>query len=138
MEYRLGMMLGRLTDGRQADHGKLVHAVVEKFVKPRPNPSNDWGRNAERMAQPVVAEVSLCGKRPGRRSVGWDFRNFATDHPEVTCPRCAKKVKQPTELTESEKQGIRNLEVKLRKVAVELWEEHPNNPKNKAKKSPQK
>jgi hypothetical protein len=94
VNYKASMLLGRLSDGFQSDHGVLVHAVVTKLVKPRPCPWNDWGRDATKMAQKVEAEVGMCGARPGRRSVGWSHRH-GTDKPgelKVNCPRCLKKI----------------------------------------------
>jgi predicted amidophosphoribosyltransferase len=63
--YQVLMMLGRLSNGFESDHGTKQHAV----------------RFGERGA--------VCGARPGKRSVGW-----STPYGErvVTCPRCAKKL----------------------------------------------
>lgn len=84
MSYRTAMMMGRLTDGAQADHGRLVHVVTIKSVKPRKTRYNDYGRDLEKMAIKTAAEVSLCGKRPGPRSVGWSPNGDGAP----TCHKC--------------------------------------------------
>lgn len=79
-------LLGRLASGLQSDMGTLVHAVIAKRCKRPPCPFNDWGRKVI-PNDDYTANISLCGKRPGRRSVGWD-----REETEVTCPRCLAKL----------------------------------------------
>lgn len=85
MNFRIGVMLGRLSDGFQSDHGKRAHAVVRRMV------TDVSRRTGEKIT--VERSVALCGARPGRRSVGWDFENYS-DYlkTEVTCPRCVEKL----------------------------------------------
>lgn len=67
------MMLGRLTDGAQADHGSRVHACLE-------------GTCAA-----YCHGKALCGAAPGRRSVGWSAPETGR---AVDCPRCVAKLKK--------------------------------------------
>ena len=83
------MLLGRLANGCQSDHGIRVHAVVIKKVRARPCPYNDWGKDQAKMTEGQMAEVGLCGARPGRRSVGW-----SPSEGEVNCPKCLKKLEK--------------------------------------------
>jgi len=74
---------GRCANGNERDHGSVVHAV-EGF-----GPQN-------------LRDVALCGRRYGRRSVGFCF---APSSP-ISCPRCAKKVAvMKTALSAQEQQG---------------------------------
>jgi hypothetical protein len=84
---RHAMLLGRLANGCESDHGSLVHAVVNKDIKhPKAGQKLPSGYICpERYA----TEVSLCGKIPGRRSVGWSTGDNAL---AVTCIRCLKKL----------------------------------------------
>jgi hypothetical protein len=77
MEYKPRMMQGRLTNGAQADHGKLVHAVDIEGKKVPHN--NQLGY---RWIYPA-----LCGRKPGAKSVGW-----STPEGVVNCPKCLKKL----------------------------------------------
>jgi len=63
--YRVRSLAGRCSNGFESDHGHLFHAV--RF--------DNW--------------KSLCGAKPGCRSVGWS--DWGKDKP-VTCPRCLKKL----------------------------------------------
>ena len=75
---RHAMMLGRLSNGFQSDHGALVHALHKTTV---PSP---------RIPEiTITIEKSICGRRPGRRSVGWSTND--NDLP-VTCPNCLKRM----------------------------------------------
>lgn len=65
--YVAARMLGRCSNGNEADGGTLLHAI----------------------RQDRMTSAALCGAAPGRRSVGWG------DHPDVvkpvaavTCARC--------------------------------------------------
>jgi hypothetical protein len=94
MDYKIGALLGRLSNGFQSDHGIRYHAVVWKRIKRPPCPFNDWGRK-EIPDDDFTAQVALCGAKPGRRSVGWDFQNGSSNvGKEVTCPRCLKKLQK--------------------------------------------
>ena len=88
--YWPAMMQGRLSSELQADHGSVVHAVHESKAKRHPCPANDWGRKSG-PDDYVLAHVSLCGKRPGRKSVGW---STSDKEAPVTCPRCLKKIEK--------------------------------------------
>ena len=79
-----GRMLGRLANGNEADTGTLIHALTEKQVPLRPCPLNEFGKIP---GMTTTTTVSVCGKRPGRKSVGWD----RTESP-VTCAKCLTKV----------------------------------------------
>lgn len=83
-----GQMLGRLANGFQSDQGKLIHAVTERITKRKPCPYNDWGKSQEFEKIFVDKEVSLCGKKPGKRSVGWDFNI----EKEINCEKCLKRI----------------------------------------------
>ena len=93
MNYAVGQMVGRLANDLQADHGTVYHAVIRKEVP--------FARVTRRRVAPemegkmVERNVSLCGKMPGPRSVGWDFENFSAHlGTKVTCPRCLKKIQK--------------------------------------------
>lgn len=58
-------LTGRCVNGPERDKGSLVHAV-------------DGG----------MYGTALCGKRPGARSNGFS----SEPEPDVTCPRCLKKL----------------------------------------------
>jgi hypothetical protein len=60
-------MMGRLSDGRARDHGKIVHATIGTA-------SYCHGK-------------AICGAKPGPRSAGWSDAESA-----VTCPKCLKKM----------------------------------------------
>lgn len=80
------MLLGRLANGQEADHGRVVHAVTMRQMQRPACPFNEWGRR--RANDTVAREVALCGAQPGRRSVGWSDGDEGT----VTCPRCAARL----------------------------------------------
>jgi hypothetical protein len=63
--YQALVMVGRLRNGAERDHGTRNHAV--KFG----------------------SSTALCGAKPGRRSVGW---NTPWGGRDITCPRCLKKL----------------------------------------------
>ena len=95
MNFKIGTLLGRLSNGAQADHGKRSHAVVRKMVKPNPCPYNDFGKDLDKMKEKVERSVAMCGAKPSKKSVGWDFENYSTNLPtEVTCPRCLKRLEK--------------------------------------------
>jgi hypothetical protein len=83
--------MGRLSSGLQSDHGTVCHAVVRRQVRRPPCPYNDWGRRRDPDDDTVEREVSLCGKSPGKRSVGWKL-----DEPgaAVTCDVCLRKLER--------------------------------------------
>lgn len=70
IKYEARMMMGRLTDGCQSDHGRLVHAL-------------ESGKTAA-----YCRGKALCGAEPGRRSCGWS----AIEERPIDCPRCLKKM----------------------------------------------
>lgn len=90
LPYRPAMMLGRLSNGAESDHGTLVHAVRTRKCKRPPCPFNDYGRKAI-PNDDYTAEVSLCGRRPGRRSVGWSWNDKDM---AVSCPKCLSKLEK--------------------------------------------
>jgi hypothetical protein len=63
-------LAGRCANGFERDRGTVYHAVPEEAS------NSGWG-------------TALCGKEPGRRSVGWAHREGT----EVSCPRCLKKLR---------------------------------------------
>jgi hypothetical protein len=69
--YEVLVMLGRLSNGFESDHGTRYHAV--KFG----------------------SHKAVCGAQPGRRSVGWTFDPRGHGK-EITCPRCIAKLKRTT------------------------------------------
>lgn len=71
MNYEARMMLGRLTDGFQRDHGTRVHACI---------PGNTAA---------YCRGKAVCGYEPGKRSAGW---SDIEDRP-IDCPKCLKKIK---------------------------------------------
>jgi len=87
--YKIGVMLGRLTNGFQSDHGTVYHAVIRKMVK-HPNAGKVLD-NGYVIPEKYETDVSLCGRKPGRKSVGWKF-----DDPErvVSCEKCLKKIQK--------------------------------------------
>jgi hypothetical protein len=94
MDYKIGKLLGRLASGLESDKGVLAHAVVRKRVKHRPCPANEWGRKV--LGDGLMeASVGVCGARPGKRSVGWDFE-VDSNHLEskVTCPKCLSRLEK--------------------------------------------
>jgi len=84
---KVGTLLGRLSNGAEADRGTRAHAVAYKTIQRPPCSFNEWGRNRDPANDTVEAEVALCGAKPGRRSVGWNFDGDKS----VTCPRCAER-----------------------------------------------
>lgn len=62
-------LAGRCANGYERDGGSVVHAVT-----------NDGLQRA------------LCGREPGRRSVGWSDRPME----QVTCARCLNKLTKRT------------------------------------------
>lgn len=88
MNFKVGVLLGRLSSGMQGDHGNLYHAVVRKKAKRPPCPYNDFGRKIIENDD-FEADVSLCGKNPGPRSIGWEFSDIGA---EVTCEKCLSKL----------------------------------------------
>ena len=90
IQYRAGMLQGRLSNGAQSDHGTQVHAVVRKLVKsPMAGKVLD---NGYVCPEKTERDVGLCGARPGRRSVGWSFSYNGEPEPTITCPRCLAKL----------------------------------------------
>lgn len=79
-------LLGRLANGNEADSGTLIHRVVRKKAKRPPCPYNDFGRKIIENDD-YETDVSICGKKPGRRSVGWDETTQ-----NVTCPTCIQRL----------------------------------------------
>ena len=75
--YNPHYLLGRLRSGRDRS-GTVYHAVEGQ---------NDYGFGK-----------ALCGKQPGKRSVGWMSAGYALprdyDGPPIAinCPRCMKKL----------------------------------------------
>jgi hypothetical protein len=63
--YQAMVLLGRLANGFEMDHGIRIHAVK------------------------LDSRRALCGAEPGRRSVGWN-----REVKPVTCPRCMKKLEK--------------------------------------------
>lgn len=64
-------LMGRLSNGFEADQGKRIHAV--------PDNVGHYGLGK-----------ALCGAKPGRRSGGWDVDHHAGR--AVTCPRCVARM----------------------------------------------
>lgn len=58
--FKLGKLLGRLSNGLEKDRGRLVHLVD--------------------------GNVALCKVKPGRRSAGWSFEYNGSDE---FCEKCA-------------------------------------------------
>lgn len=91
MQYRKGMLQGRLLSGAQSDHGSRVHAVVDATVE------------SPRMPGVMITRSrGLCGRLPGRRSVGWAWEPDRA----VDCPTCLIRLRRAERL-ESEKSGGR-------------------------------
>lgn len=88
---KTGSMLGRLGDASQRDGGTLVHIIVEKLVPRPPCSYSDWGRSTNEAKKTMLADVALCGKRPGRRSVGWEYDTGAP-----TCSTCLRLAERQT------------------------------------------
>jgi uncharacterized protein (UPF0212 family) len=65
-------MLGRLM---QPDCGTRIHAVVIRNVRGRPF---------------ISGEISLCGSRPSKNSIGWSDFELG----DVNCPRCLKIIER--------------------------------------------
>lgn len=82
MELRVGIMMGRLSNGLQSDHGKIYHAVPKDGKKV---PSNNT--LGYRFIYPAI-----CGATPGKRSVGWAYDKDVGEDFKVSCPRCLKKL----------------------------------------------
>lgn len=72
MQYIARMMMGRLTDGAQRDHGVRIHATL-------PHVAASYCRGK-----------ALCGAEPGRRSCGWS----PPEERPVNCPTCLKRIEQ--------------------------------------------
>lgn len=72
-EYRPARLSGRCRTGSDQS-GRVIHAVFT---------DGHWG---------AWLNPALCGKRPGRLSVGWIEMDGGLD--AVTCPACRKKLKQ--------------------------------------------
>ena len=72
-EYRPARLSGRCRTGSDQS-GRVIHAVFS---------DGHWGD---------WLNPALCGKRPGRLSVGWIETDEGLD--AVTCPACRKKLKQ--------------------------------------------
>jgi hypothetical protein len=81
--YRTAVMLGRLSNGAQADHGVVVHLVYFKKVPSLRFPD-----------KPISAEVSLCGKRPGPKSVGWSGYWKGDEVLKLSCEKCLKRAQR--------------------------------------------
>ncbi|EKY4113674.1 TPA: hypothetical protein ACGW3M_000986 [Pseudomonas aeruginosa] len=66
---------GRLANSKEADSGVIVHVVdSDKSVFDGYTPA-------------------LCGAKPAGRRAGWtDYEYMNLKIPEVTCPRCLKKL----------------------------------------------
>jgi hypothetical protein len=90
MEIRKGMLLGRLSNGFQSDHGKLIHAVAELPAKRPPCPFNDFGRKVIPNDN-FTMQKGLCGAKPARRSVGWTFHEITE---EINCPKCLARMER--------------------------------------------
>lgn len=67
MEYLLRYLQGRNWNGAHRDAGIRIHVITSVF------------------------EPALCGSKPGRLSGGWGEPD---NDVEVSCPRCAKKLKK--------------------------------------------
>ena len=87
MEIRKASFLGRLANGAQADHGTLIHAVALMPAKRPKCPFNDFGRKVIENDD-FKTFKTLCGKTPGRRSVGFTYDITG----DINCPRCLKKL----------------------------------------------
>jgi hypothetical protein len=94
MEYKKGMLLGRLSNGFQSDHGVRVHAVTCRKTKRPPCPYNDYGKK-EIPDDDYKTDMGLCGAKPGRRSVGWAWEKDM----EVNCPKCLKRLEKENKKT---------------------------------------
>jgi hypothetical protein len=71
-----GRLLGRLSSGLESDTGKLIHSLKVIQVK------------SPRLPDIMInVTISLCGQKPGRKSVGWEKTEL-----DITCPRCLKKI----------------------------------------------
>jgi hypothetical protein len=64
--YRIRSLGGRAANGMELDHGSLNHAI------------------------PLAGYTALCGRKPGRRSIGWTYP--IKDRENVTCPGCSAKL----------------------------------------------
>lgn len=70
-KYEPRMLLGRLSNGCESDHGKKIHAC-------------EPGKTAA-----YCRGKALCGAEPGKRSAGWsDIENSP-----VNCSKCLKNMK---------------------------------------------
>lgn len=67
--YIATTLLGRLANGAERDHGRVVHGLAI-----------DKGNGKK--------DIAFCGAKPGRRSVGWSWHH----EKDVTCPRCLKRI----------------------------------------------
>lgn len=85
---RIAILLGRLSNEAQADHGKVFHAVAMKKTKRPPCHFNDWGKKIIENDD-FEAPIALCNAKPGRRSIGWRYEGG-----EVTCEKCLKKLQK--------------------------------------------
>ena len=95
LEFRIGQLIGRLSNGLQSDHGHIYHAVVRKMVKMEKCPYSNWGRDPIKSQEKRERSVSLCGRRPGPKSIGWDFENFSSNlDNEVTCTKCKERLEK--------------------------------------------
>ena len=68
------MLLGRLSNSNEADHGKLLHATIPGSVSAY-----------------CAHGKAICGAKPAPRSVGWS----PPDDRDITCPRCLHLSIQP-------------------------------------------
>lgn len=89
VDFKLARLLGRLANGFESDKGKLVHAVALMPAKRPPCPFNDFGKKVI-PNDDFQTWKSLCGKVPGKRSVGWDYD---VSEKIVTCEKCLGKLK---------------------------------------------
>ena len=71
MKFLSVVKMGRLSDGCERDHGSVRHAMDEGQYS--------WGTH----------HPSLCGSKPGRRSVGYVNDEEIT---EITCSKCLKRI----------------------------------------------
>lgn len=71
MKYDIFQKAGRLTNGNQADHGSINHAVVG---------SAEWCKGK-----------ALCGTEPARKSVGW-VKPSTHNADKITCQKCIIKL----------------------------------------------
>lgn len=73
--YQISQMAGRCANGAERDSGILWHA-----------------RRLD--AENKISRKSICGRKPGRRSVGWS--TWKPSGRVVTCKRCLKRLETTT------------------------------------------